>query len=179
VRESYYRPLSPQRSSVDVTDRLECTFQTFLFPLDCTITCEAAADLSDPKLLAFDLEIAFHQAGRQIATVRIAGSAFDRKEILSKEAWCAQRAFRHALENLPRAPNSWGRTTCRTIRETRKGHPMTSPLLLVTEVPVNPDAVGPALTVLGEQPTPGAVRPGPRVVDRAGAGPPAQPGAAG
>ena len=34
---------------------------------------------------------------------------------------------------------------------------MTSPLLLVTEVPVGPDAIGPALTALRRQPPAGAV----------------------
>ena len=101
VCESYYRPLVPEHNPAYVYDRMECTFQQFLFPLDCTIECEVlAADLSGPERLLFDIRTTFHQAEAQVAAVRMTGSALDRERMLRKEARRAQLALRHAIGNL-------------------------------------------------------------------------------
>jgi hypothetical protein len=101
VCESYYSPLLPELNPAYVYDRLECRFQQFLFPLDGTIECEVlTADLSRSERLVFDIHTTFHQAGAQVAAVRMTGSALDRERLLRKEARSAQQALRHAIGNL-------------------------------------------------------------------------------
>jgi hypothetical protein len=101
VCEGFYRPLVSKHNPTYVYNRMESTFQQFLFPMNCTIECEIlTADLSGSERLSFDIQTTFHQAEAQIAAVRMTGTALDKERMLRKEARCAQQVLRHAIGNL-------------------------------------------------------------------------------
>ncbi|MEU0118084.1 AfsA-related hotdog domain-containing protein [Streptomyces bobili] len=102
VCERHYASRWPERHYAYVFDSLRTTFRNFVFPLETTIACHVhSADLSDPELLSFDVQVDFGQARLHAADVRMVGTAFDRELLARKEARGAQRAVRQALRVLP------------------------------------------------------------------------------
>ncbi|MEV0280507.1 AfsA-related hotdog domain-containing protein [Streptomyces sp. NPDC050610] len=102
VCERYYTCRWPEHRYSHVFDRLETSFRNFLFPLEATIDCEVLqADLSDPELLVFDIEVKFGQAALHAATVRMIGTALPSAVMAHKERRGAARAVRHALKRVP------------------------------------------------------------------------------
>ncbi|MFE9676975.1 AfsA-related hotdog domain-containing protein [Streptomyces sp. NPDC006259] len=102
VCERHYASRWPERHYAYVFESLHTTFRNFVFPLETTIRCQVlGADLSDPELLSFDVQVDFGQARLHAAGVRMVGTAFDRELMARKEARGAQRSVRQALRGLP------------------------------------------------------------------------------
>ncbi|MEU3711218.1 AfsA-related hotdog domain-containing protein [Streptomyces catenulae] len=105
VCERYYTCHRPEHRYSHVFARLETSFRNFLFPLDATLDCEVLqADLSDPELLLFDIEVTFRQAALHVASVRMTGTALPATVMARKERRGAERAVRYALKRLPAPP---------------------------------------------------------------------------
>jgi hypothetical protein len=98
VGERYFASRWPQNTYSYTLGKLECDFQTFLFPLPTELVCEVlTGEVSNPEQLSFDVRVGFEQAGLPVATVRLGCQGFRAPVLALKERRGAERAVRHLL----------------------------------------------------------------------------------
>lgn len=100
VSERYYASRWPHHHYAYSMENIRSSFHTFLFPLPATLEYEVrSADLSNPEMLGFDVQVGFEQAGLPAAVVHMACTGFLSSAMRHKERRGAERAVRYLLNN--------------------------------------------------------------------------------